>query len=103
MPPDARDLDSMKNWIDQHQPFTMKERCHFFGGTDFVALVAKQEECWLDDIVEQALSKYSPRDVRVFFILPSSYSNGCARAFLLHLSSALSATIHTCVFVVRNG
>lgn len=61
--PDAQDFISMKNWIDQEQPLSKEERDHLLCGTDFVALVEKQEDCWLDSIVERALSKYSRRDV----------------------------------------
>ena len=61
--PDAQDLSSMRNWIDQEQPLSKEERDHLLSGTDFVALVEKQEECWLDSIVERVLLKCSHRDV----------------------------------------
>ena len=61
--PDAQDLVSMKNWIDEQQPLSEEERGHLLSGTDFVALVEKEEECWLDNVVERALAKYSPRGV----------------------------------------
>ena len=59
--PDARDLQSMKTWIKQHQPLSKEERAHLLNGTDFVALVEKQEEGWLDKIVERALLTCFPR------------------------------------------
>ena len=61
--PDAKDLRSMKIWIEQQRAPSREERGHLLGATDFVALVGKQEECWLDNIVERALLKYLPRDV----------------------------------------
>ena len=61
--PDARDFNSITNWMNLQQPLSGEERERLLGGTDFVALVEKQEECWLDSIVEQALSKYSSRGV----------------------------------------
>ena len=61
--PDTRDLNSMKTWMELQEPLTWKERGRLLGATDLVALVEKQEECWLDSIVERALSKYFPRDV----------------------------------------
>lgn len=60
--PDARDLRGMKYWIENQIPLSWEERGPILGGTDFVALVEKQEECWLDKIVERALSKCFPRD-----------------------------------------
>ncbi|CAD6565252.1 MAG: hypothetical protein ASARMPRED_006524 [Alectoria sarmentosa] len=60
--PDARDLEGMKGWINQQAPLSREERGHLLGGTDFVALVEKEEECWLDKIVERALAKCFPRD-----------------------------------------
>lgn len=65
--PDAQDFRSMRNWIDQEQPLSKEERDHLLSGTDFVALVEKQEECWLDSTVERVLSKYSRRDVRSMY------------------------------------
>lgn len=64
--PDARDLGGLKTWIKNQNPLSREERSHLIDGTDFVALFEKQEECWLDKIVERALSKCFPRDVRVF-------------------------------------
>ena len=61
--PDARDLRSMKTWVEDQDPLGEEETSHLLGGTDFVALVEKEEECWLDATVERALSKYLPRDV----------------------------------------
>lgn len=61
--PDARDLKSMKLWINQQQPLSREERDHILNSTDFVALVPKQEEGWLDNVIERALLKYLPRDV----------------------------------------
>ena len=85
--PDTRDLRSMKLWIQQQQPLSMEERDHLLDGTDFVALVAKQEECWLDNIVERALLEYFPRDVQIFSVAAVSHSDHCARASLLRRSS----------------
>lgn len=61
--PDARDLESMKIWIQLQKPLSPEEESHLLGGTGFIALVEKQEEGWLDNIVERALFKYLPRDV----------------------------------------
>ena len=67
--PDAQDLEGVKTWIREQQPLTREGRDHLLKGTDFLALVEKQEEGWLDKIVEQALWKCFPKDVP--FILPS--------------------------------
>lgn len=64
--PDARDLQGLKTWINRLQPLSVEERDHLLHGTDFVALVEKQEEGWLDKIVERALSKLFPRNVGAF-------------------------------------
>ncbi len=61
--PDAQDLESMINWIMQKRPLSGEERDHLIDSTDFVALVEKQEEGWLDQVVEGALSKCFPKDV----------------------------------------
>lgn len=61
--PDARDLKSMKLWIKQQRPLSPEEEGHLLGGTDFIALVEKHEEGWLDNVIERALLKYLPRDV----------------------------------------
>ena len=61
--PDAQDLNSMKIWIELQKPLSREERAHLLGGSDFVALVEKQEEGWLDRTIEQALLHYLPRDV----------------------------------------
>ena len=54
----------MKTWIGQEYPLSKEERRHLLDATDFVALVEKQEECWLDNIVERAVWKMFPtRDV----------------------------------------
>ena len=53
----------MKTWVEDQDPLGEEETSHLLGGTDFVALVEKEEECWLDNTVERALSKYLPRDV----------------------------------------
>lgn len=68
--PDAQDLDSIKHWMDHYQPLCREERENLLKGPDFVALVEKQEECWLDNIVERALSKYSPKDVSSILLRP---------------------------------
>lgn len=68
--PDAQDLRTVKNWIKDQRPLAEEERDHLLSGTDFLALVEKQEEGWLDEIVEQALSKLFPKDVRFFSVLP---------------------------------
>ncbi len=54
----------MKDWIKQQRPLSREEQDHLLDGTDFVALVEKQEECWLDKIVERALSKFPLSDVK---------------------------------------
>lgn len=69
--PDARDLRGMKNWIRKKQ-LCGEETRHLLEGTDFVALVEKQEEGWLDEVVERALSKCFPRDVLFCSILAIS-------------------------------
>ena len=66
--PDARDLRGLKTWIDLANPLSYEERDYLVDGTDFVALVEKQEECWLDNVVEQALMKCLPGDVRYFSV-----------------------------------
>lgn len=53
----------MKNWMKLERPLSAEERDHLLHGTDFVALVEKQEEGWLDKIVEAALLKWFPKDV----------------------------------------
>ena len=100
--PDARDLRSMKTWVEDQDPLGEEETSHLLGGTDFVALVGKEEECWLDDTVERALSKYLPRDVWSFSILAMSNSN-CPRASLLRRSSVVLVTIQTFVYVVNTA
>ncbi|KAM0806013.1 hypothetical protein BDR22DRAFT_194992 [Usnea florida] len=60
--PDARDLEGLKTWIELTSPLSYEEKDHLVDGTDFVALVEKQEECWLDNVVERALMKCLPRD-----------------------------------------
>lgn len=60
--PDTNDLRGVKLWIEQEEPLSKEETKHLLGGTDFVALVEKQEECWLDNVVERALSKCLSRD-----------------------------------------
>ena len=61
--PDAHDLRGLKAWIDLAKPLSKEERSYLVEGTDFVALVEKQEECWLDHVVERALMKLLPKDV----------------------------------------
>lgn len=68
--PDARDLESLHNWMKQQEPLSREERGHLLDGTDFVALVEKKEECWLDNVVERAVFNYFPRDVRMIFLHP---------------------------------
>lgn len=58
--PDTRDLEGLKSWITLERPLSRDERGYLLGGNDFVALVEKQEECWLDKIVERALAKCFP-------------------------------------------
>ena len=67
--PDARDLRGVKSWIKDKQPLSKEERDHFVDANDFVALVEKQEEGWLNRIVERALSKLFPKDVGSFLSL----------------------------------
>lgn len=67
--PDAQDLKGVKDWIKDQQPLTKEGRDHLLKGTDFLALVEKQEEGWLDKIVEQALGKCFPQDVLFFSVL----------------------------------
>ena len=97
--PDARDLEGMKGWINQQAPLSREERGHLLGGTDFVALVEKEEECWLDKIVERALAKCFPRDVDSSSILARSDFTNWARAFLLRQSNVVSATIQAFDYV----
>lgn len=60
--PDARDVEGLKSYIRKQRPLSREDRDHLLYGSDFVALVEKQEECWLDKIVEQAVAKSFPRD-----------------------------------------
>lgn len=53
----------MKLFIKKRKPLSPEEEGHLLAGTDFIALVEKQEEGWLDNVVQRALSKYLPRDV----------------------------------------
>ena len=53
----------MKLWIEQEQPLGIEEEEHLLSGTDFIALVDKPEECWLDRVVEQTLLSRVPRNV----------------------------------------
>lgn len=69
--PDTRDFCSLKSWIRKHGPLSEEEDRHLLGGTDFVALVEKEEEGWLDKIVELALSRWFPRAVGSLSILAS--------------------------------
>lgn len=92
--PDARDLKGLKDWI-QHRPLTREESSHLLHATDFVALVEKQEECWLDTVVERALSKCFPRDVPSCSILAGSNSTKCARAYLPRRNNVVSAKIQS--------
>ena len=66
--PDARDIRGMKNWVQKRQ-LSKEESRPLLYATDYVALVEKTEEGWLDEIVEQALSKCFPRDVLFFSVL----------------------------------
>lgn len=85
--PDAPDLEALKGWLQQ-QRLCDEENGHLLRGTDFVALVDKQEECWLDTIVEHALT-YFPRGVGSFIILVGSDFTNCARVSLLRQSSVV--------------
>ncbi|CAD6566994.1 MAG: hypothetical protein ASARMPREDX12_009209 [Alectoria sarmentosa] len=87
--PDARDLEGMKGWINQQAPLSREERGHLLGGTDFVALVEKEEECWLDKIVERALAKCFPRDVDSSSILARIVLTITAVSMLLGPSAVL--------------
>lgn len=60
--PDARDLEGVKGWIRDQQPLCSGESDRLLNGSDFVALVEKHEECWLDQVVERAVAKCFPRD-----------------------------------------
>ena len=83
----------MKGWIKQQEPLSMEERSHLMGGTDFVALVEKQEEGWLDEMVERALAKCFPGDVRSFPIPARFDLTHYARASLLRPSNVVSTII----------
>ena len=80
--PDAQDLESVKNWISYETKLVKADKEHLMDGHDFVALVEKQEEGWLDGIIERALLKLVSREVR-----PSGYpvdvkSLTCSREYL---------------------
>ena len=64
--PDARDVQSVKDWINDERPLVTEERLNLINGHDFVALVEKQEEGWLDRVIETALSKFTRSEVRPF-------------------------------------
>ena len=64
--PDARDVQSVKDWIDDERPLVTEEKLNLINGHDFVALVEKQEEGWLDRVIETALSKFTRSEVRPF-------------------------------------
>lgn len=90
--PDARDVEGLKSYIRKQRPLSREDRDHLLYGSDFVALVEKQEECWLDKIVEQAVAKSFPRDVTSFSILNNSHFADRARASSLRRSNVVSAT-----------
>ena len=66
--PDAQDLESVKSWISKESALVKGDKAHLVNGHDFVALVEKEEEGWLDRIVQRALLKFVPREVRPFLI-----------------------------------
>ena len=101
--PDARDLEPMKLWLRLTEPLSKKERDHLLGGTDFVALVEKQEESWLHKIMEQAVSKWFPKDVSSLSFFAMSDFIDCARASLLRRSNAVLATIQGFVCAANNA
>lgn len=101
--PDARDLRGMKYWIENQIPLSWEERGPILGGTDFVALVEKQEECWLDKIVERALSKCFPRDVGSSSVLAWSDCINSARASLPRRSNVVLAKIQTFFYAASTG
>ena len=102
--PDARDLKGMKTWITQQQPpLSWEERCRLLGNTDFVALIEKQEEWWLDKVVEQALAKFFPRGVGFSSVLERSDFTNCARASSFRRNNVVSAMIQTFDYVVSTA
>ena len=101
--PDAQDLRGLKAWIEHEAPLSEEENGHLLDGTDFVALVAKQEEGWLDKIVERALSKCFPKNVGSFSVLSRSNSTNSARASLPRRSNVLSPTIQTFVYAASTA
>ncbi len=101
--PDARDLRGMKTWIEDYRPLSEEECDHLLDGTDFVALVQEQEECWLDKIVERALSKCFPKDVRSFSVPAHFDLNNCTRAFSLRRSNVVSATIQAFAYAANTA
>ena len=101
--PDARDLGGMKGWIKVHGAVSGEEGGHLLGGTDFVALVEKQEEGWLDNIVERALSRWWPRAVGAFSILASYGFPHSARESSFRRSNVASAIIRGSVYAARTA
>lgn len=101
--PDARDLEGVKGWIRDQQPLCSGESDRLLNGSDFVALVEKHEECWLDQVVERAVAKCFPRDVRSFFILIITDFVNCARASSLRQSNVVSATTQAFVYAASTA
>ena len=82
--PDAQDLESVKSWISHEAKLVRGDKARLIDSHDFVALVEKQEEGWLDRIVERAMLKFLPREVRPSADSVDSKSLTCSRAFLHH-------------------
>ena len=80
--PDAKDFESVNNWLSDESSIVHGEREHLRNDHDFVALVEKEEEGWLDRTVERAVRYFLPREVRPSAKLVLFNSLTCSRAFL---------------------